>query len=227
MDADDEPASYASPPCLMHEIDPAYAGLGTDTRTWLDVNRWRKATREDLIAKRLALAADTRAALGRAIMGHARAEIGDLRGRTVSLYWPFRGEPDPRELAREIVGDGGHCALPVVVAKGQPLAFHRWTPGDALARGVWNIPVPAAAEDCSPDIVLAPVVGFDARCFRLGYGGGYFDRTLAAMASRPLVIGVGYELARLTSIFPQPHDIAPAMIATEAGVFRDLTCAAG
>ena len=220
---DDSPAGYASPPCLMHEIDPAYAGLEVDARTWLDVNRWRKATRADLVEKRLALSADTRSALGRVIMAHVRAEIGDIAGRTVSLYWPFRGEPDPRGLAQQIVSAGGHCALPVVVAKGQPLAFHRWTPGDALARGVWNIPVPAVPEACRPDIVLAPVIGFDAFCFRLGYGGGYFDRTLAAMTAKPLAIGVGYELARLTSIFPQPHDIALDRIVTEAGV----TSAAG
>lgn len=226
-DDDDAPAGYASPPCLMHEIDPVYAGLGTQARTWLDVERWRKATREDLIARRLALSADTRSALGWAIMGHVRTELGDVRGRTVSLYWPFRGEPDPRGLAREIVAAGGHCALPVVVAKGQPLAFHRWTPGEPLARGVWNIPVPAVPQDCRPDIVLAPVVGFDALCFRLGYGGGYFDRTLAAMTARPLTIGVGYELARLSSIYPQPHDIALGTIVTEAGVFGNLTCASG
>jgi 5,10-methenyltetrahydrofolate synthetase len=106
----------------------------------------------------------------------------------------------------------------VVVEKGQPLVFRVWAPGDPLERGVWNIPVPAAGPAITPDVVIAPVVGFDPDCYRLGYGGGYFDRTLAALPSRPMVIGVGHSTARLATIHPQPHDIPMQAIVTELGI---------
>jgi 5,10-methenyltetrahydrofolate synthetase len=111
-------------------------------------------------------------------------------------------------------------ALPVVVEKGQPLEFYLWQTGEALARGVWNIPIPAKPKPCRPDIVVAPVVGFDAACYRLGYGGGFFDRTLAAMAEKPRVIGIGYSGSRIATIYPQPHDIPMDIIVTEAGIIR-------
>lgn len=223
MEPDDDPACFASPPCMMHEFEPGHTGIDEHTR--LDVARWRKASREHLIGQRLALSAERRSVLDRSVMPRLCDELGDLRGRTVSIYWPFKGEPDPRALVVEIIARGGACALPVVVEKAHPLAFHRWAPGEKLERGIWNILVPAVADPCIPDIVLAPVVGFDALCFRLGYGGGYFDRTLAAMPAKPRVIGIGYEQARLSSIFPQPHDIPMDAIVTEADTYRRLDIA--
>jgi 5,10-methenyltetrahydrofolate synthetase len=86
-----------------------------------------------------------------------------------------------------------------------------------MERGFWNIPVPAEGPTVVPDITLSPVVGWDAAGNRLGYGGGYFDRTLAALAPRPLAIGVGLCAARIATIFPQPHDIAMQVIVTETG----------
>lgn len=77
-----------------------------------------------------------------------------------------------------------------------------------MEKGVWNIPVPAGGTATLPDIVVAPVVSYDDAGFRLGYGGGFYDRTLAAMSSRPLTFGVGYALAKLPTIYPQWHDIA-------------------
>jgi 5,10-methenyltetrahydrofolate synthetase len=136
----------------------------------------------------------------------------------VSAYWPFRGEPDLRDLMATISADGGRCALPVVVERHRPLVFRQWSPGQPLQRGVWNIPVPADGAEVIPDVVIAPVVGFDPRCYRLGYGGGFFDRTLAALPARPRVLGVGYSAAAIPTIYPQPHDIAMDLIVTEDGV---------
>jgi len=222
MADDDEPATFASPACFLHEIDPVYAGLPgpLDGQAWTDLNRWRKAERERLIAKRLALPAATRLAHGEVIAARVLDEIGDVTGRIVSAYWPFRGEPDFRPFLEEVAARGGLTALPIVVEKGRPLEFHLWQTGEALSRGVWNIPVPAAPNPCRPDIVIAPVVGFDASCYRLGYGGGFFDRTLAAMAEKPRVIGIGYSGSRIATIYPQPHDIPMDIIVTEAGIIR-------
>lgn len=225
MDDDDRPATFASPACFLHGVDPAYSGLPGphDLQAWTDVNRWRKKERERLIAARLAVPAETRAARSEAIAAGVLAEIGAPEGRIVSAYWPFRGEPDFRPLLAEIVARGGRTALPVVVEKGRPLEFHLWQAGEELGRGVWNIPVPAAHRPCLPDIVIAPVVGYDPACYRLGYGGGFFDRTLAAMAKKPRVIGIGYSAARLSTIYPQMHDIPMDLIVTEAGILRPQT----
>ena len=113
---------------------------------------------------------------------------------------------------------GGASALPVVVQRHAPLTFRRWRRGDALEPGVWNIPVPADGAIVTPDIVIAPVVGFDPACFRLGYGGGFFDRTLAALPRRPRIVGVGYARQEIRTIFPQAHDVPMDMIVTEAGI---------
>ena len=210
---DDGQAQYSSPPCFMHELDPEYRAPLTD---WTDVRRWRKAERERLIAARLAVSADARAAMSARIAEGLDALIGDIAGRLVSLYWPFRGEPDLRGWMALVNARGGRTALPVVIEKGQPLVFRAYKPGDRLEKGVWNIPIPAEGEPVLPDIVISPIVGIDPGNYRLGYGGGFFDRTLAAMPFRPFVIGVGYELQRIPTIYPQPHDIPMSEVVTEA-----------
>mgnify|MGYP000668574994 CR=1 FL=1 len=181
---------------------------------WDGIRQWRKAARERLVAGRLALPADTRAALSARLAERLDAEIGDVGGRMVSLYWPFRGEPDLRPWLASINARGGRTALPLVVEKGKPLVFRAYAPGDRLERGVWNIPVPAPGEPVLPDIVISPVVGVDPHNYRLGYGGGFYDRTLAAMPFRPLVIGIGYDLQRIETIHPQAHDIAMDRVVT-------------
>jgi len=213
------PAGYASPPCLMHETQ---AGGGPDARpadeaAWRDVARWRKAERSRLIEARLAIPADDRAGMAARIARGLDAAVGDLAGRTVSLYWPFRGEPDLRPWMSASISRGGRVALPVVVEKARPLVFRAYAPGDRLEKGVWNIPVPAEGETVLPDIVVAPLVGVDPDRYRLGYGGGFFDRTLASLPRKPLVIGVGYEMQRIATIYPQAHDIPMDLIVTEAG----------
>jgi 5,10-methenyltetrahydrofolate synthetase len=209
---------HASPPCFMHELDAdGQPQAATDPRVERDVARWRKAERETLIAARLAVSADERAGHAERIAERLDAEIGDVKGRTVGLYWPFRGEPDLRGWAARVIARGGSIALPVVVAKATPLVFRLWSPGDPLVKGVWNIPIPADGAETLPDIVVSPVVGFDGENFRLGYGGGFYDRTLAAMPRKPRVLGVGYEMQRLPTIYPQPFDIPMDKVLTEAG----------
>ncbi|TIX43339.1 MAG: 5-formyltetrahydrofolate cyclo-ligase [Mesorhizobium sp.] len=210
---DESSAQYASPPCFMHELDPEFQAPLSD---WTDVRRWRKAERERLIVSRLAVSADRRAAMSQRIAEGLDAVIGDIAGRMVSLYWPFRGEPDLRPWMKTVNAQGGRTALPVVVEKDRPLVFRAYTHGDRLEKGVWNIPIPAEGDPVLPDIVISPIVGIDPGQFRLGYGGGFFDRTLAAMPFKPLVIGVGYELQRIVTIYPQPHDIPMDCVVTEA-----------
>lgn len=218
-DQDDIPAEYSSPACMLHEIDPAYAGL-IPPEPPEGVAAWRKALREELIAARLAIPADVRAAHAQAIGIALDRELGDVSGKAISLYWPFRGEPDLRGWLANATERGATCLLPIVVEKRRPLIFKAWKPGDKLDRGIWNIPIPAEGPERLPDIVIAPLVGFDRQLYRLGYGGGFYDRTLAAHPGKPLVIGVGYASQRLPTIHPQRHDIPMTRIITENGLWR-------
>jgi len=181
---------------------------------------WRRATRDALIAARLALPPATLEAYRGRIDRHIDAHFTDLARGAVAFCWPYRNEYDARFLARRLRLRGAVTALPVVVAPRQPLVFRAWQPGVALARGVYDIPYPAAGPSIDPTTVLVPMNGFDAAGYRLGYGGGFFDRTLAARSERPRVIGVAYELARLPTIYPQPWDIPMDYVVTEEGVYE-------
>ncbi len=185
-----------------------------DAEQQRDVARWRKVERERLIARRLALTPEQRAEHSRAI-GEALDELLTITADTIiSGYWPIRGEPDLRPWLQTLRARGARIALPVALALHQPLTFREWQADAPLARGLWNIPYPAAGAELVPTVVIAPLVGFDRQCYRLGYGGGFFDRTLAALKPRPTAIGVGLPDAVLPSIFPQPHDIAMNQIVT-------------
>ena len=192
----------------------------TAEETRAEVIDWRKAERQRLIAARLAATPAQREAWSASITEALVQAIGGFDGLIVSVYWPFRGEPDLRAWMKRVAQGGGTCALPVVVEKGHPLVFRSWKEGDPLERGVWNIPVPSKGESVIPDVTIAPVVGFDPQCYRLGYGGGFFDRTLAALPRKPRVFGVGYDLQSIETIHPLAHDIPMDAIVTETGVRR-------
>jgi 5,10-methenyltetrahydrofolate synthetase len=211
---------YASPPCLMHQLDPTSGDLvpDADAQQRTDVMRWRKSERERLIAARLAIPAGERRLCSERIAGWLDEALGNISGRIVSAYWSFRGEPDLRPWMEALAERGGICALPVVVQRHAPLTFRSWRRGDALEPGVWHIPVPSDGPSVTPDIVIAPVVGFDSACYRLGYGGGFFDRTLAAFPRPPRIIGVGYARQAIRTIYPQAHDVPMDRIVTETGV---------
>lgn len=217
------PGGFSSPPCYASEIAPDYFDpLGVDPEQARDVARWRKAERARLRADRQALAVTDRQAIGTALAGHLRQLLCDrfdcARCRVFSAYWPIKGEPDLRPLMAELHAAGVTIALPLVETKAAPLTFRHWTPETTMVRGDWNIPVPPSdAPILTPDIALAPLVGWTDTGYRLGYGGGYFDRTLATLNPRPFVIGIGFAAARLDTIYPQPHDIPLDVILTENG----------
>lgn len=214
-----EPGDYASAPCFTHELDDELRISGpSDRQAWRSVARWRKAERVRLISARMAIPMAERERLTGKLVDALLTALGDLAGQIVSLYWPFRGEPDLRPLIEHVIADGGEIALPVVVEKARPLAFRTWAPGERLERGVWNILVPATGKAVNPTVVICPVVGFDANNFRLGYGGGFYDRTLASLSVRPRVIGIGFAAAAIATIHPQPHDVPMDMIVTEKGI---------
>jgi 5-formyltetrahydrofolate cyclo-ligase len=166
--------------------------------------------RRVLIAKRKDLDFDTRHSLAEQAIQRLMADTDLKTCRSIGMYWPIHSEINCRDLMR-ILHDGGHTvALPVVIERGRPVEFWKWHPGSSMRKGLWDIPVPAA--------LAIPLVGFDAAGYRLGYGGGYYDRTLAAASRKPWCVGLGLELGALPTICPQPHDIRMDVIVTESGV---------
>ena len=213
---DRQPDALASPPCSMHEVDPDFAGLSNE-RSGENLTRWRYSERKRLIAARMALTVAEREAHAKRVARELDTIVPRTEGTIVSLYWPFRGEPDLRPWMTQACTAGLRTALPIVLGKGQPLVFREWWPGARLERGVWNIPFPADGAFVTPTVVIAPLVGFDTRGYRLGYGGGYFDRTLASLTPRPIAIGVGHPIAAIASIYPQAYDIPMDWIVTGNG----------
>jgi 5-formyltetrahydrofolate cyclo-ligase len=183
------------------------------------VKLWRRGERERLIALRQGLPPADRLRWSKRIDAELRRFLADRPG-ILGVYWPFRAEFDPRPLVDWAVAAGRVIALPVVVDKKGPLEYRAWRPGEPLVDGVWGIPIPEKPDRVAPSIVLAPLVGFDLACYRLGYGGGYFDRTLAALMPRPVAIGVGLAVQRLETIHPQPFDVPMDLIITETGTRR-------
>jgi 5-formyltetrahydrofolate cyclo-ligase len=184
------------------------------------ITAWRRQLRADLLARRQAVPVDLRRHAAEAIgdrLTHLRATLGssgpDFHW---GFYWPIRHEINLLPWARALAQSGeATLCLPVVVQPGAPLEYWRWTPDMEMRPGFWNIPAPVERSVVTPNVILAPVVGFDAARYRLGYGGGYFDRTLAAAQPRPIAIGVGYDFAVLDTIHPQPHDIPMDAVLTE------------
>lgn len=189
-------------------------------KDWNEINAWRKAKRVELIGRRTSVDTAQRRRWNERITALLEGGFPNLAGRVVALCWPYKGEFDARFAVRHWREQGATAALPEVVAKGQPLRFREWWPGAPTTPGVYDIPVPTGTKIVTPNVAVVPMNGFDERGYRLGYGGAYFDRTLAALAPRPLAIGVSFELARLESIFPQPHDIPMDFVVTEAGIYR-------
>ena len=182
---------------------------------WEQVRRWRKDQREVLIARRVAISRNDRGEWSERITAAILRRLDGNPPGILGFYWPFRGEYDPQVIVRLLDAQGVRLALPVVVQKAASLVFRSWRPGERLVPGVWSIPVPADGEVVQPDVLLVPLVGYDQQGFRLGYGGGFYDRTLAAMPQRPITLGVGFSLASLPTVHPQPHDIRMDVIITE------------
>ncbi len=139
--------------------------------------------------------------------------------RALGFYWPIRSEPDLRGVVANWLESGPHRVAALPVVRGDALEFHAWTREALLRAGDFGIPVPAHGRLVQPDALLIPCVGFDARRYRLGYGGGYYDRTLARMVPWPLTVGVAFECGRLDTIEPRPHDMQVDVVITDAGVF--------
>jgi 5-formyltetrahydrofolate cyclo-ligase len=182
----------------------------------------KPALRRMLLANRQAIDPEVRAQWDAAIAARLidwwLANTGADAPRTLGVYWPIRGEPDLHASYAGLAANGVKLALPTVVAKDAPLSFLAWTPGDALIKDLYGVAIPANRQEVHPDALLVPCVGFNRERVRLGYGGGFYDRTLA-LSPRPLAVGVGYACG-MVAFDAAPHDIALDVILTEVSLIE-------
>lgn len=175
----------------------------------------RRRLRQAMIARREAMPAAIRAEAQHRINARLTRWLESQPPGIIAFCWPIRGEVDCLPTIEALLGRGWQAAIPTVVGLAQAMEFRSWWPTAPLGSDPYGIPVPLTAAIPRPDIVLAPLVAFDAAGYRLGYGGGYFDRTLASLAPRPLTIGVGYACCAVNDLRPTPHDIPMDILVTE------------
>ena len=149
--------------------------------------------------------------------------IAPVQGRSVvSAFFPYNTEIDTRPLLGHLAGEGWTTCLPIVIARGEPLVFRRWLPGEPTIAGVWGIPRPPDSSPLvEPDVLLVPLMAFDRRGYRLGYGGGFYDRTLALLRNKkPIVaIGIAFAAQEVDRVPHDDHDQPMDYVMTEKEVF--------
>lgn len=180
------------------------------------IKDWRHQQREQLIGNRIAVGGYQRKLWQQEVLLKLHNVLKDIEPGIIGFYWPFKGEIDCRDLITQMLQQGWQAGLPAVTKTQSAMEFRQWTPETPLIPGVWKIPVPQARKLVTPNVLLIPLVGFDKQRYRLGYGGGYYDRTVIEIQPSPLKIGIGFEQARLETIYPQQYDIAMDIILTEA-----------
>ena len=147
----------------------------------------------------------------------------DAQNHIVSVFHSFGTEISTAELFDKLVAEGWTTALPVVVSKNAPLLFRQWAPGDALVLGRWDIQIPSeTAREVEPDVLLVPMLAFDRRGYRMGYGGGFYDRTLAKLRALKKVtaIGIAYAGQEIDMVPRDDHDQPLDWIMTERETFK-------
>jgi len=165
------------------------------------------------------------ASAARAVRDRFLGAIEVPQNAIVAAYAAFGGELDPLPLLEALAAKGVALALPVVEAKGAPLVFRAWAPGAPLVPHRFGMAEPSRdAPAVVPDIVVAPLFAFDRQGYRLGYGGGYYDRTLAALRkrSRVLAVGIGFAVQETPNVPRAPHDVPLDWIVTERAAFAPL-----
>jgi 5-formyltetrahydrofolate cyclo-ligase len=180
----------------------------------------KAALRREAVARRAALAAGTRAAVGETIAARP-FPVSCGPGTIVSGFMPLANELDPQPLMRKLAEQGARLALPVVIGRDKPLIIRAWAFGEPLATGVWGIREPKpSAPAVDPDIILVPMVAFDRAGHRIGYGAGYYDMTIALLRARKAIVAVGLAFAvqEISEVPATPRDARLDLLLTEREV---------
>jgi 5-formyltetrahydrofolate cyclo-ligase len=168
--------------------------------------------------RRAAIYADARADAAKAASGHFFSGVQLAPGEIVAAYWPIRDELDCRPVLTRLVDSGQPVCLPVVIGDGEALELRLWAEGQPLyPSGFGTLAPPEGAPVVEPDVILMPLLGFDRDGTRLGYGGGYYDRTLTILGKLPRLVGYAFATQEIERIPREPHDIPLDAVVTEAG----------
>jgi 5-formyltetrahydrofolate cyclo-ligase len=163
------------------------------------------------------------AGFARMAAAHALGELASLRmPRTVACYHAFRSELDTAPLVGALRGQDFRICLPVVEEAGKPLVFQEWSKDSELVAGRYGVKAPASGDRVVPQVLIVPLLAFDDACHRLGYGGGYYDRTIAALRAEAGLLAIGYAFSRqhVRHIPLEPWDVGLDAVVTERGVVR-------
>lgn len=188
-----------------------------------DIIDEKKALRARMKAWRLGLDAGTVAQAADAVAARGLDFLAPARGAAVSGFASLPDEFRVWPLLRRLHGEGFRLALPVMQGREKPLLFRAWAPGDAMDRAVWGIPEPKADKPVlEPDILLVPLLAFDLQGRRLGYGGGFYDRTLAGLRAmkRVVAVGLAYDEQRVDAVPHLDYDQRLDWVLTPSGPIR-------
>lgn len=180
----------------------------------------KSALRSQLLARRRTIPWDLKDTTRWKVANHLRKVLSEQPGSVVALYWPQGDEIDLRPFAQELRQLGYNVALPRAYYKGHPLAFNLWEEGDELERDEAGIPA-ATGPEVIPTTIIIPMLGYSKNGYRLGYGGGYYDRTLKALPYPAHTVGVCYTELEVPEFPAERHDIRLATIVTGKEV---ITC---
>ena len=177
----------------------------------------KQALRQQVLALRANMA--DRAERERVLANRVRRWLKTMPTTRLGFYWAVRGECALDVVMAEWLAEDAKRVAALPVIEGELLAFAAWSPRDTLVAGPYGIPAPdSSAPRVHPQVLFIPCVAVDQQRYRLGYGGGYYDRTLARLSPRPVLVGVCFDLGRVKNLAPQPHDIRMDLVITETGV---------
>jgi 5-formyltetrahydrofolate cyclo-ligase len=187
------------------------------------LDRVKKAARISAASERKAAHDVLKDSAPLALAARGLPVLRNSQNQIVSVFHPYLSEISTLPLLAKLVGEGWTTALPIVVGKELPLIFRRWVPGDAMISGLWDIQIPAeTAPEVEPDVLLVPMLAFDHKGYRLGYGGGFYDRTLAKLRAfkKITAIGVAYAGQEMDAVPHDTHDQPLDWIMTEKKTFK-------
>ncbi len=189
----------------------------------MNLQEQKKAARADAAAIRKLAHEALGSHAGLALASHEFPVKPEAGKSVVSAFHPFRTEIDTRPLLGKLVADGWTTALPIIMGAGLPLVFRRWFPGEPTISADMNIMRPLDdAPEVEPDVLIVPLLAFDAQGFRVGYGGGFYDRTLAVLRAKKKItaIGVGYSAQQVPHVPHDELDQPVDFVMTETGVLK-------
>lgn len=188
-----------------------------------DLLEQKKKLRADAIAARAAAFAEHGADASRRLAAHGLDFLKVAPGTIVSGFAAIRDEINPADLMLWLHAEGCRLALPVMTGKGKPLTMRAWAPGDVMEAAAWGIAEPMADKpEVEPDVVLVPLLAFDANGYRLGYGGGFYDRTLAKLRAKKRVtaVGIAYDEQKVDAVPVESYDQRLDWVLTPSGPHR-------